>query len=265
MAFDPNKLQAVKQASTGFDPARLQAAKQPGLLLTAETPMPIPGAVNPDQGRSIDPNFVQPNLQAEPGLESPAGQRLLENAGTVAAGAGVGALAGLGALKAAPKLASAASKTVSIGKGLVRGTSSLGEDIAAAERARGIVTNLPTSVPSGGKGLTKVVGEIQDAGDLVKSGLRQDNPQFLQQLKNDFDRAQTILDRGKSAVGKKNYAIVAKAKEAINNALNELVPGREAAQLSAKTAYVRNKALQAGIILEGARRLKNAAIGGLRN
>jgi hypothetical protein len=109
------------------------------------------------------------------------------------------------------------------------------------------------------------VGEIQDAGDLVKAGLRQEGPQFVQQLKTDFDRASAILDKGKSVVGKKNYAIVAKAKDAINAALNEMVPGRANAQLASKTAYVRNNLLGAGIVLEGGRRLKNAAIGALRS
>jgi len=55
---------------------------------------------NPDNGASIDPNFKQEDLQNEPGLEHPFGERLLDNAGIAAAGFGMGALGSMGLAKA---------------------------------------------------------------------------------------------------------------------------------------------------------------------
>jgi len=162
-----------------------------------------------------------------------------------------------------------APKIAAVTKGLVSGTQKAGKGIAAAEEAAKIVTDKVVSIPKGGQGLTKALQDIKDTGDLVKSGLKQETPEFLQQLKDYHDKAAGILDQGPKAIGKKNYALAAQAKAAINEALNSMVPGRDTAQLTAKTAYLRNSLLKKGIILGGvgaaASYGKNAILGALKD
>lgn len=142
-------------------------------------------------------------------------------------------------------------KVAAISKGLVSSTNAAGKGIAAAEEAAKLATDKVVSIPKGGQGLTKALQDIKDTGDLVKGGLKQETPEFVQQLKDYHDKAAGILDQGPKAIGKKNYALAAKAKAAINDALNDMVPGRSSAQLTAKAAYVRNNLLKGGIILGG--------------
>ena len=144
-----------------------------------------------------------------------------------------------------------APKVAAIGKGLVSSVKGAGEGIAATEKAAKVATDSVVTIPKGGQGLTKVLKDIKDTGELVKSGLRQETPEFMQALKDRYDQASGILDMGKQAVGKKNYALAAQAKASINEALNSMVPGRESAQLTARTAYVRNNLDKAGILTGG--------------
>lgn len=141
-----------------------------------------------------------------------------------------------------------APKVGAVLKGLVSSTKGAGEGIAATEKAAKITTDAVVTIPKGGRGLTKALEDIKDTGDLVKAGLKQDTPEFLQALKDRYDQAAGILDMGQKAVGKKNYALASQAKAAINEALNTMVPGRNTAQLTARTAYVRNNLAKMGII-----------------
>ena len=155
-----------------------------------------------------------------------------------------------------------ASKLGTIAKGLVSSTSKLGKGIADTEKAVGLVTDKVVTIPRGA-GLTKVLQDIKDTGDLVKSGLKQDTPQFAQQLKDYYDKASGILDQGQKVIGKKNYALASEAKAAISDALNAAVPGREAAQLASRTAYIRNNAAGLGIVGLAANKVKNVITGAL--
>lgn len=157
-------------------------------------------------------------------------------------------------------LEAAGPKMAAIRTGLTSRTSTLGKAISKTEQGIGINTENIVDLPASGKGLTKVLQDIKDTGDLVKQGLKQDTPEFAQQLKDDYDKAEMALNRGKSAVGDKNFALAAAAKRSISDALNSMVPGRELAQLASRAAYIRNGLLGAGVVGVGLKKIKNILI-----
>lgn len=211
------------------------------------------GALAYGAGQATVGNLNQNTLQTMAEMTKPgfvpqdAAQRGADIAGTLTnLAVPVGEAATLAAKGA--KALNLGPKIAAIGKGLVSTTKGAGEGIAAAEKAANIATDAVVTIPKGGRGLTKALEDIKDTGDLVKQGLKQETPEFLQALKDKYDQASGILDLGKQSIGKKNYALASKAKAAINEALNSMVPGRSNAQLAARTAYVRNNLAKAGVI-----------------
>ena len=233
-------------------------AGQMAPLVVGQQPLSSPQNTLQTMSEMTKPGFQPQNLD----------QRAADVAGTMTnLAVPVGEALTLGGQ--AIKATGIAPKVAAITKGLFSGTQKAGKGIAATEEAAKIITDKVVSIPKGGQGLTKALQDIKDTGDLVKSGLKQETPEFLQQLKDYHDKAAGILDQGPKAIGKKNYALASQAKAAINEALNSMVPGRDTAQLTARTAYLRNNLLKKGIILGGvgaaASYGKNAILGALKD